>query len=91
MNKYITYDIENGIKQIKIGLLNSFHEIIRNNISEITIDKHIPLSLLIECFKELNLKLSVQYFPTPMKYEWRGNIEIDYFVDTGETILRHGL
>lgn len=55
MNKYIKTDIENGIIQLKVGLLNALHEIIRRNVDSIEFKQHIPYSLLLECLNTLNL------------------------------------
>lgn len=55
MNKYIKTDIENGIIQLKVGLLNALHEVIRKNVDLIEFKQHIPYSLLLECLNTLNL------------------------------------
>lgn len=67
MNKYIKTDIENGITQLKVGLFNALHEVIRKNVNSIEFKQHIPYSLLLECLKTLNLsfELTPEFIITP--------------------------
>lgn len=89
MNKYINSNITNGIKQIRIGILNAIHEVIRSNTNKIEFEEHIPYSLLLECLDELGLHNESQHFVDLESHfiNLPNNIVIEFNEDTGQTII----
>lgn len=71
MNKYIESDISDGIKSIKIGLMNAIGDVLRDEIDEIIFKKHIPVSLVLECCKEFKI-------PKDNYNEYLSNWKIEY-------------
>lgn len=49
MNKYIKTDIEQGLKYLKAGIMNALADIESGEEDDITLGKHVPFSLVVEC------------------------------------------
>lgn len=74
MNKYIKTDIEQGIKYLKIGIMNALSAIESGEVKEITLDASIALSLIIKCAEERG------WITDPdMDWDWTNGWEIDYW------------
>ena len=52
MNKYIKTDIEQGIKHLKVGIMNALSDIERGIEKEIILGEFVPFSLVVECAEE---------------------------------------
>lgn len=62
MNKYIKTDIEQGLKYLKTGIMNTLSDI-ENGEETIILGKNVPFSLVVECAEERG---------------WRGNKSEDF-------------
>lgn len=49
MNKYIYSDIATGVTSMKIGITNALTAVKNGETKEIVFEKHIPVSLVLEC------------------------------------------
>lgn len=80
MNKFIEYDVHNGILQLKCAIMNALNDIESGNETLINLGEHIPFSLILECVQDLGWKQLWNKVKTPTK-----NIYID--TQSKETIL----
>ena len=58
MNKYIESDIENGIKQMRIGAMNALYDIDSGETDFIDLD-NIPTGLLINCIEKSKWEINL--------------------------------
>ena len=58
MNKYIESDIEQGLKYLKVGIMNALNDIESGKEKIIILGNHIPFSLVVECAEERKWKES---------------------------------
>ena len=73
MNKYIKTDVEQGLKYLKVGVMNALAEIEKGE-DEIVLEGPIALQLIIDCAKERG------WIEDPdMDWDWTNGWEIDYF------------
>ena len=74
MNKYIKTDIEQGLKYLKVGIMNALADIESGEENEISLDGPIALSLIVECALERG------WIEDPdMDWDWTNGWEVDYF------------
>ena len=52
MNKFIKSDIEQGLKYLKVGIMNALADIESGEEEKITLGDYVPFSLVIECAEE---------------------------------------
>ena len=52
MNKYIKFDVINGLTYLKCAIMNALADIESGEESKITLGKHVPVSYVIACAKE---------------------------------------
>lgn len=71
MNKYINFDISEGITSIKVGLMNAIKSVFESQTKKIIFEKHIPVSLVLECCK-------LSKIPTEGFNEYLSNWKLDY-------------
>ena len=73
MNKYIKTDIEQGLKYLKVGVMNALADIESGEENEISLGP-IALPLIIECALERG------WIEDPdMDWDWTNGWQIDYF------------
>ena len=56
MNKYIKTDLEQGLKYLKAGIMNAMADIESGEEDDITLGRHVPFSLVVECALERGWK-----------------------------------
>ena len=74
MNKYIEYDIEQGIKYLKTGIMNVLEGIESGEIDEIVLKGPIALKLIIDCAIERGWKTDPD-----MDWDWTNGWQLDYW------------
>ena len=74
MNKYIESDIEQGLKYLKVGVMNALADIESGEEDEISLDGPIALSFIIKCAEERGWKEDPD-----MDWDWTNGWEVDYF------------
>lgn len=74
MNKYIKTDIEQGLKYLKVGVMNALSDIESEKENEISLDGPIALSFIIKCAEERGWKEDPD-----MDWDWTNGWEVDYF------------
>ena len=52
MNKYVKTDIEQGIKYLKVGIMNALADLENEEEKEIKFDVPIPLQLIVKCAED---------------------------------------
>ena len=52
MNKYIKSDIEQGLKYLKVGIMNALNDIESGKEKIIILGDYIPFSLIVGCAEE---------------------------------------
>lgn len=58
MNLYIKSDIENGLKYLKIGIMNLLSAFESGELTEINLEHNVPGSLILEYAEEQNYVIS---------------------------------
>ena len=58
MNKYIKSDIEQGLKYLKVGIMNALNDIESGEEKTIVLGNYVPFSLVVECAEEKGWKES---------------------------------
>lgn len=74
INKYINFDLDNGLRRIKVALMNLLNEFENNELKEYELE-YIDINLLQRCLIERN------WIQLPNITNWRFNkifIEINY-------------
>ena len=74
MNKYIETDIEQGLKYIKVGIMNALADIESGEENEIRLKGPIALKLIIDCAEERGWKEDPD-----MDWDWTNGWQVDYF------------
>ena len=74
MNKYIEYDIEQGLKYLKVGIMNALVDIESGEEDKIYLKGPIALSLIIKCAEERGWETDPN-----MDWDWTNSWEVDYF------------
>lgn len=87
MNKFIKYDILNGLTQMKAGIMNALHEVLRNNVNEIDLGDKLSYGLILECFNQLGLEYKIRSLDDE-KYISTDNIYVKHNINTGKTICK---
>jgi hypothetical protein len=73
MNKYIKPDITQGIKYLKVGIMNALNDLEIGEEKEINFEAPIPLQLIIKCAEERGWKEDMD------DWDWTNGWEIDYW------------
>lgn len=73
MNKYIESDIEQGLKYLKVGVMNALAAI-ESGEDEITLNGPIALKLIIDCAIERGWKED-----SDMNWDWTNGWQVDYW------------
>ena len=74
MNKYIKTDIEQGLKYLKVGIMNALADIESGEEDEISLDGPIALSFIIKCAEERG------WIEDPdMDWDWTNGWEVDFW------------
>lgn len=73
MNKYIKLDIEQGIKYLKVGIMNALNDLETGEEKEIRFEAPIALQLIIECAKERGWEEDMD------DWDWTNGWEVDYW------------
>lgn len=73
MNKYIKTDIEQGLKYLRVGVMNALSDI-ESGEDEIILNGPIALSLITKCAEERGWKEDPD-----MDWDWTNGWEVDYF------------
>lgn len=71
MNKYIKTDIEQGLKYLKIGIMNALNDLETGEEKEIDFEAPIPLQLIIKCAEERDWKMD--------DWDLTNGLKIDYW------------
>lgn len=72
-SKFIKTDIEQGLKYLKVGIMNALAEIESGASEDITLDGPIALKLIIDCAEERGWKEDPD-----MDWDWTNGWEVDY-------------
>lgn len=72
-SKFIKTDIEQGLKYLKVGIMNALAEIESGASEDITLDGPIALKLIIDCAEERGWKEDPN-----MDWDWTNGWEVDY-------------
>lgn len=74
MNKYIESDIEQGLKYLKVGVMNALADIEFGEENEIRLKGPVALKFIIDCAKERGWKEDPD-----MDWDWTNGWQVDYF------------
>ena len=74
MNKYIKTDIEQGLKYLKVGVMNALADIESGEENEICLKGPIALKFIIDCAEERGWKEDPD-----MDWDWTNGWQVDYF------------
>lgn len=56
MNKYIKYDLDDAVTQMRVAFMNALDAINSGECTEISLGKYISKELLVECLEDSNWK-----------------------------------
>ena len=70
MNKFIEYDIHNGITQIKCGVMNILDALDKMEIDSYNFGPYIPPILIEECMGRLGWEIYDDIFYSPCKRDF---------------------
>ena len=73
MNKYIKLDIEQGIKYLKVGIMNALNDLETGEEKGIRFETSLPLQLIIECAEERGWEEDMD------DWDWTNGWEVDYW------------
>lgn len=89
MNKYIKSDIEQGLKYLKIGIMNALSDIESGICDEINLEGPIALKLVIDCAEERGWKTDPD-----MNWDWTSDWPVVYtytmITNTGKFVYIDG-
>lgn len=89
MNNYIYSDVSDGITSIKVGLMNALKDIKDKKTKSIIFEKHIPMSLVMECCRLFGIpEVCLNEFLSKWTIDYE-NIHITGIYKTGYLKLEH--
>ena len=85
MNEFINTSIKNTAAQMKVGIMNAMHEMLRENIVKMELGNNIPYSTILDCLKELEIPFIEEhlYWTTIINCGFK----ITHDMKTGHTIF----
>lgn len=81
MNKYIKYDLDDAVTQMRVAFINALDAINSGECKEMSLGKYISKELLVECLEDSKWKGDTNW-KTP------SGLTVDIIGDNSEWILK---